>query len=399
MVNTDILALNNNLNMDSNSNTNTNTNINIYEYDKYDIIDFLEPEYIKDWLSIIPNSEWIKYKNTIETVFHKLTDKTIISFVIQKIKLNLPKYIKKNFSKINLELLKYCVEDNFVVFKNEIKMNLYSYKMIIYDCIRYHDYEFNKYFYEKIYFKLEPEHEIKQSPSQSQSQSPSLISKLINMFEIIPINNIHKDNMFHEYFVNTNNINILPDYKILKYYSEKFKKIYTNIKNYKSYSMYFEIFSKSKIDNFDDMIDLKNILAITDVEFKNNIIFGTTYGNNIISYICKFYDINFIVKTINYYLIPESITILTKENVRVIMTFTSLSNDIEKVFLVYNYLVYEKNFVFTKELYSEIIKKLISSGGKHCKYKDIIFEFINLGGNVSGLSTYVDYMEKIKIYN
>ena len=45
---------------------------NSYEYDKYDkydIIDFLEQEYIKDWLSIIPNSVWIKNKKVIEIVF------------------------------------------------------------------------------------------------------------------------------------------------------------------------------------------------------------------------------------------------------------------------------------------------------------------------------------------
>jgi len=366
----------------------TNTNTNLYEYDKYDIIDFLEPEYIKDWLSVIPDDVWIANKKNIEYNVYKLKDKSIISYIIKKINLNISKYVIKYFDKINLELLKYCVEYDFITLKIIIKKN---FDKIIDTCIIMHNYEFNKYFYETIYFELKPEHIIKLTPN------------LTNLFGFLPIEKIHKDNMFYNSIKNLsyNYYTSINDYKIIKYYNEIFINIFTNIKLKKNlYETFVNVFTKSKIDNFDDMINLKNILGFTDLEFKKNLFFGFSKEKYIFPNVCMFGDINFIFQIINYSFGNELNMILNNEYVSIIMVCISLSNKIEYVLLIYNYLVYEKKFKFTKELYSKIIQKIIIFGDKkHYEYKNIIFEFINLGGIIQGYSIYTNYMEKIAIKN
>ncbi len=82
------------------------------------------------------------------------------------------------------------------------------------------------------------------------------------------------------------------------------------------------------------------------------------------------------------------------------MTYASLSNKMENVFLIYNYLAFGKNFQFTKDQYSKIVSRIIHLGDKkHYNYKDVIIEFINLGGEISGYSLYTDYIERLKIKN
>jgi len=362
------------------------TNINtIYEYDKYDIIDFLEPEYIDDWLSILPNDIWINNKKTIENHICKLKDKKIISFVIKKINANLPKIIVNNFDKINLELLKYCVETNFTQLINEIKKNQYTYKEIIKKCILNYDIEFNKYFYETIYFKLEPEHQIKPNPN------------LTNLYGILE-EEVHKDNMFHN-FIKNNNVSSyswINDWEVLKYYNEKFKNIFTNKNRKLLCDTFITILVKNKIDNYNNFLNLKNMLTITNSEL-SKLLFGFDKIRYIIPNVCLLGDINYIFQILN---LCDDNLLLKKENVVILMVYTSLSNKTENVFLVYNYLIFGKNYKFTPEIYSEIITTIIRLGDKkHFEYKNIIMEFINLGGIVKGYSMYTDYIERLNIKN
>jgi hypothetical protein len=367
-----------------------NTNNKMYEFDKYDIIDFLESEYINDWLSIIPNDVWIINKKTIENQIFKLKDKTIILYIINKINLNLPKFIVCNFDKINLELLKFCVEYNFNGFKKQIKKNLNIYNEIIYKCITIHNYEFNKYFYEIIYFELEPEHKIKIKPNH-----------------MINSNDIHKDNMFYNslkkilYIKSSDLYYSIYGYEIIKYYKFVFENLFDKLEKKRANKIFINIFIGSKIDNFNDMIYLKNILNITDIEFKKNCIFETSHnyivGESVFRNICKESNMTFIFKVLNF---CDDDFLLKNENIITLMTYISLSNKIENVFLVYNYLVFGKNYKFTKEQYSEIIYNIIKFGDKKVnEYKNIIIEFINLGGIISGYSIYTDYIERLKIKN
>lgn len=69
--------------------TYTNTNINTYEYDKYDIIDFLEPEYIDDWLNSIPDDIWLKYSKSIETQLSKNYELVLLLYNFYTFKKNI----------------------------------------------------------------------------------------------------------------------------------------------------------------------------------------------------------------------------------------------------------------------------------------------------------------------
>jgi hypothetical protein len=366
---------------------------NSYEYDKYDkydIIDFLEQEYIKDWLSIIPNSVWIKNKKVIENRLCNLTDKIVISYLIDKIKLDLPKFIVNNFEKINLELLKFSVENNFDKLKDEIKKMNHKYKDIIRMCITDFDVNFNKYFYETIYFKLEPTH--KNKPNT-----------LMNLLGFLPNANddnfVHKDNMFYVFLKNMeNNGCSINNYQVIKYYNEKFKDIFIGVNS--KHIRFVNIFNKSKINNYNDTIELKKILNISDSVFKKNILYYADGQNYYMHFstlhnICLLGDIDFVLQILNFCgddMIKQRNFIVT------VLTFVSLSDKIENVFLIYNYLLCEKNVKFTKDMYSDIISGIIRySDGKFYKHKKIIFEFINLGGVVSGYSMYTDYINKIKI--
>lgn len=363
-----------------------------YEYDKYDIIDFLETQYINDWLNLIPDNEWIKNKKAIEYKVSKLTEPEIISLVISKINLNLPKYIVVNFEQINVDLLKFCVETNFDKLKKEIKKNPSIYKQIIDKCIYNMNYEFNKYFYENIYFELEPTHKIQQNSAN-----------ILNLYGLLQ-KNVHKNNMFYDQLINNLQRNWGSDalnFKVLKYYNSIFLNIFKIKKeNENVKSLFVKIFKinfeKGEINNFEDLNELKNIFGISDKQFKIYIV-HILYDKSILDYVCASGDIDFIIELINK--LDDDIL---KENITNVMVHTALLNKIENVFLMYNLLVYEKKCVFTKEMYSEIIIRLVfmrKSKYDVYKYNKIIYEFINLGGKIRGYSTYTDYIDRLKIKN
>lgn len=372
-----------------------NNPIVINEYDKYDIIDFLESEYIDDWLNLIPNNLWIENKKIIENHVYKLMEPKIISYVIEKINLNLPKYVILNFEKINLNLLKFCFERYYDKFMKEIKKKNYNMTQIINKCIYRHDYEFNKYFYEIIYFELEPEHKVEE-------QNSSTILNLYGLLQNKYPNNIHQNNMFYNMLVKEINYCAEMDYDVLQYYNKKFKnyiKKYT-IDKYDTTTIINKIYEKikMKIKKLDELFEIADILNISKSDLKKIILISTNYiysYKSIIYNVCMYGDIDLIVEVLNFL---DNDIVQKKENIIKIMTSISMSNKKENVFLVYNILLYEKKCIFTKQIYSEIIQNIIYQGDKKFyEYDKIIFELINLGGEIKGYSMYTEYIEKLKI--
>jgi len=363
----------------------TNTNINIYEYDKYDIIDFLEPEYI-DWLNSIPNKCWTKYKKDIEKSFCKLTNELIMDLVMTKVKINLPKYVIDNFENITLEILKYCVKINFTKLKE--LMSDYKLNSCINVSINKKDLYFNKYFYEDLYFNLKPTH---QYLEQNKSDKFMLCKDIY----------IHKDNIFYN-TINSDSMGV-TNYDLIKYFNKMFPNIFHNIHSFdnKNY-LYVKTFRQSKINNWNDLIELKNILNISDNVISKKILIGEVdswmYHENseyLLVEICKLGNVELVFKTINYFWSPELLKI---DNIINIMTISSLSKNYELVFLLYNFYTYEKNIKFDENTCSHIVNKIIKlSDKKYHEYDKILYEWFNLGGIVKGYGVYTDYIESIKI--
>ena len=214
--------------------------------------------------------------------------------------------------------------------------------------------------------------------------------------------------MFYNFIKNT--YEPIKNYNTIKYYDTKFKGVFTYIKTKNiSYLIFSRTFIESKIDNFNDMINLKNILGITDTEFKNNLFIKTSKNNlfirtseenYIFPIICMSCNIEFILQILNYCFDEKPYLLLNNQIVCKVMTYVSVSNKIENLSLIFNYLIYEKNFKFTKQQYSDIIKNIIWYGEKkHHEYDKIIYELINLGGTISGYSIYTDYIDRLKIIN
>lgn len=375
----------------------TNTNINIYEYDKYDIIDFLEPDYI-DWLKSIPSECWNKYMKDVEKSFSKITDEQVMDLVIGKIKINFPKYVVDNFEKITLQVLKYCVKTNFSKLDTQIKKNNHNFNKCIKDSIEQKDLEFNKYFYEDLYFKLEPSHLYKYLGANTNS----------NFFLLEGIW-IHKDNRFYKIIKNE-----LPsysckahisNYKLINYYNSRFPNVFQNnspSKKSYSYDMYARTYKESKIDNWNDMIELKNILNISNDDFSQKMLIGKDfyYYNQsntryLLLLICKSGNVELVFKTMNTFWSDE---LKKMENIINIMAFSSLSKNYELVSLLYNFYTFEKNIIFDVGICSRIAEKIISiSDKKYHEYDKILYELFNLGAVVKGYSVYTDYIESIKI--
>ena len=106
--------LNNNDESDSKKDTKSDISENnqYNEYDKYDIIDFLESDYL-EYLNLIPNSIWFKYKKDIEIKLLEVNNPQVINLILNKINIDTFNYFKsKNLEKINLELFKILTKRN-----------------------------------------------------------------------------------------------------------------------------------------------------------------------------------------------------------------------------------------------------------------------------------------------
>lgn len=373
------------------------TNINTYEYDKYDIIDFLEPDYI-DWLNSIPFECWDKYKKDVEKSFSKITDKRVIDLVMKKTKINLPKYVVDNFEKITLEVLKYCVKTNFTKLDTQIKKTEYKFFNCIKVSIGQQDLEFNKYFYEDLYFKLEPTHQSHQSHQYLGENNKDNFFLLEGIW-------IHKANRFYKILHKLPTLYDLKlsNYILIKYFNSIFPNIFQNPENNNYlFDLYVRTFNESKINNWYDIIELKNILNISNIYFSGKMLVGKdiNYTNHhstkyLLLLICKSGNVELVFKTINNFWSKE---LKKKDNVVNIMVFSSLSNNYELVLLLYNFYTFKKNIIFDADTCSRIAEKIIYfSDKKYHKYDKILYEWFNLGGVVKGYSICTDYIESIKI--
>lgn len=364
-----------------------NSQENTYEYDKYDIIDFLEPDYI-DWLNSIPLEYWDKYKKDVEKSFYKINDERVMELVMANVKINLPKYVVDNFSKITLEVLKYCVKTNFTKLETQIKKCNYKFNNCIRESIVKRDLEFNKYFYEDLYFKLEPTHQY-------------IDDNIKDNFLLLEDIYIHKANRFYKKLKQMLLCNLvgISNYKVIKYLNKIFPNIFQNISLEKKSNLYLKTFNESKINNWNDIIELKNILNISSDYFCKKMLINDGYYPNTSKYlfpsICKSGNVELIFKIIDNFWSKELEKIACVIN---IMVSSSLSKNYELVLLLYNFFTFKKNVKFDKIICSSIIEKIIYiSDKKYHDYDKIIYEWFNLGGVVKGYSIYTDYIKSIKI--
>lgn len=133
-----------------------NPHTKYYVSDMYSIIDFISEEYY-DYLSNIPNSAWIKYRNPIIKQLEKLkiTYGPILKLFVEKLNLPLEKLFRivKNYALRNQELVLCCVSnytDDFIksiCFDNE---NRFFFENVI---TRY-DLKTNIVIYHNIYCKI-----------------------------------------------------------------------------------------------------------------------------------------------------------------------------------------------------------------------------------------------------
>lgn len=368
----------------------TNTNINIYEYDKYDIIDFLEPDYIDDWLNLIPDNIWLKYSKSIETQLYKITNKEIILYVVKKINIDLVDLVLKNFDEINIELLKVCAEINFLEFNKKIKMNIAKYNEIILTCIRYHNYEFNKYFYEKVYIRLEPEH-------------ISRPKNLWNLFGYLSKNDYHKENMFYKYILTYKNI-LFSTSDVAKYYDEKFPNQLKNIVANK-FTILLKFIELENFNNMNEVLEITNILGINKKDFDSKILFPPKYfsdytnlldtyvKNHFVPKVIMSNNLQFIFEVLNY---CDSNELKKPSNIIGIMVCIGASNNYENLHIVFNSLTNDLGIIFTSQMLSDIGQKILQNKKKNQNYDKIIYEIINLGGKITGYSHYTDYYQRLR---
>lgn len=369
---------------------NTDTNINIYDYDKYDIIDFLEPHYIDDWLDFIPDNMWLKYSKSIETQLCKNTNKEIILYVIKKINIGLVDLVLNNFDKINIVLLKVCAEINFLEFEKKIKKNMNKYNNIIQSCVKYHNYEFNKYFYEEIYFRLEPEH-------------ISRPKNIWNLYGLLSNNNYHKENMFYKHILTDRNI-LFSSFDVVKYYDKKFPNKLKNIVADKI-NILKKLVELENFDNINEVLEISNILVISDKDFDSKILFppkffsdytnlfDTDVKNHLVPKVVLSNNLSFILEILNYCDINE---LKKPSNVIGIMVSIGISNNYENFYTVFNFMVNAVEIDFTSQMLSDIGQKILKNKNKNQNYDKIIYEIINLGGIIKGYSHYTDYYQRLR---
>ena len=363
-----------------------------YEYDKYDIIDFLELEYF-DYLDTIPEKIWIKFKKDVENVFYKLSDEKVIDYVMNKIKpFEISTYVMKNFKKINLEILKKCFKTNFIKIYNKINKEDYIRKNTFVECISIHNLEFNTYYYQNI-----AEYEKNLTDGDNKN------SKNNNVIELKPIVNLRLKKIFEDTYLDNKHVydTTLPySLDVLKYYIELFGLTdkFCSFNIIKKQNLFNLLYLKKNINinNYNQFIELKNILGITDNEIIKYILIS--YKKNfiqisIIHKICESGNIDYVLSIINNYKIDDKSYTESNGNLILNMIISSvISGNIDLVYIVHNLFFNKFPHIFTKNFYSNLIYSIVRRTN-YREFDNLIFEFINLGGVVSGYSVYTEYIE------
>jgi len=345
-----------------------NNNKIAYEYDRYDIIDFLEPDYI-DYLNLIPDDIWEKYQKYIEDALLSVENKLIIDLVFKKIKIKYVQYVLQNFSKINFKLFRIIMYKSSTKILNKLKKFKSIRENVYRECILKNNLEFNEYLYGSIFVVLN------QTLHHDIDELQKIFQSIINMTGLLP-----------------------KYYDVFKYYYEK----YIIIVGKNKQRLFFQMYKNYNINNFKNLIELINLIKIPNNTFVQEILF-----NKIINYddreklifkISNTCDPDYFIQVMDYFTMENNC--FHFDVIVNIIVEASLTKNIDLVIVIINYLKKKKKVVFTKEIYSRIIYFIIKkSGPKYNEYDNIIYEFINLGGVVKGYGVYTDYIESIKFLN
>lgn len=433
--------------------------------DKYLIIDFLEIDYI-DYLKSIPDNLWKENKHHIQLALLNVNNYKIIDLIYEKINFDV-NFIIKNLGKINLELFKYVIGKNDMneKIKKKIQNNFYYLFDIAFTS---YDLEFNKYIIEN-YFQSIKKYLFVHSNSTNLIQPiqqiqpiqpilPNLIMSLFynnicthkyttNTIETNTINTI-QTNTIQTNTIQTNAIQtktiqtktiqtnatqtnateidfnkiisilerkikfgiLSKHYEVLIYYIDKFN-LLNQITKYsisEKIELYKRIFGIYKINSYDKLIELQNLLEINNNIYASQILYSKSHGHgyfrqhcftsSIINQICSSGDIEYFLKIQKNFNIDK--TYYDNKHMLIGMFINgALTKNTNFIKLMYLHLRNDMGIIFDEELMSRILTGILRRlGSNHCEYEDIIYNIINLGGIVKlkGYKIYRDYTQLIK---
>jgi len=331
------------------------------EFDKYDILDFLENEYI-DYLRGIDKKHFTKNRTDIEKRLITSTDAKICDFLIDHMNIDFDTLIFKNITKIDLILFKYYFEKKKNMYLEKFKKNTSLFMLIF----NKKNLEFNKFIMENIYSKL--------------------YSNAHNKKKIF------KDEI--EYIIQ-GDVNYTNHYNVFFYISEYFNLLYLvrerqiHIKR----DLFFLLNSNNPITNFDELQEIIKKMGISKIEFENNILIRIfSFDKIYLLTICKSGDIELFIKVINNYKL--NVAVLTNLSIVEIFVEAVKSNNIDFVIILLNYFK-GLGAVITETHYTDILNSIFRLPN-YTTYHNAIIGFIELGGNVVSNPVYRDYAESIE---
>ena len=331
------------------------------EFDKYDILDFLEYQYI-DYLEEIDKKHFIRNRVDIEKSIILSTDTKICDFLVDFMSIDIDKLILKNLLKIDIILFKHYFEKNENIYLDKFKKNSLLFTMIF----NRQNLDFNKYVIEKIYSKLYKN----------------------NLYKI----KIYKDEIEN---IIANNYNYTNNYNVFFYVIE-YLNLSSLLKNQTvtiKRKLFINFNTQNPIVNFDELQLLIKKLGITKTEFENNIIVNYLPHENLYIFtICKTGDIELFIKIINNYYINYKI--LTTIFIIEMFTEATKSNNADFIIILLNYLI-NSGVIITTIHYTEILNNIFRLPN-YTIYNNIIKGFIELGGKVISNPIYKEYAESIE---
>lgn len=255
-----------------------------YQYDKFDIIDFLEPEYI-DYLESIPSDIWKKFQSDITSSIGNINNIKLYNLIDKKIDINYVDVFTKKISKSDIGLLKMIIDNP--VLRNKLITQLKSNSRTIYElysnCILHKDIKFNKYFYEDVYLKY-----VKENVQINDKNQHGVITSVINFLSgnkpqpNKPLQETYmgpvKCDVFEDIFKKVmERIHKLPKYfEVFTYYIKKFFFAHNSKLKYEKYfgGLYANLLMEYKFDSIDKFNDIINALEMSD-----KLIIDFVFGN------------------------------------------------------------------------------------------------------------------------
>lgn len=363
-------------------------------YSVYDIIDYLDPNYI-DYLDKLPDGLWKLSKKLIIQKLHIQHEHKIIEYLIAKLKLTnvLTNFFKLHKKKISIEYFKYIYSN----FTNEFDMHLMksygNFVKIFNEILLETNFEFNL-FVSKIFLK------------QCYVYPMTFcIGKIFNKIAVL-----------NSYFYRRQTVNMTADYNtFFQYvqfvnYNEPCKNITNEIKNIRMNEL--QMFGRKKnIENTKDAKKIKKVRLFNQFyKWFKNISFEQTKElanyfkmskelmqlqiktctestDNIIYTFCKNYDIEYFIRMIEEYdiinmFMRDDNNIDVRSVVAKLLAIVARSKNIDTVRIFHNYLQFHFGILFNEKLYLRVCTNITFF--KHynfTEYKQIMYELVKLSGN------------------